>query len=55
MEYVDSHRLFGDYTDLQGKGSHGFHRGHETRLTRSRDYTDSKGFHGMGPLRDPRA
>ena len=35
------------------KGPHGFHGEHETPLTRGRDYTDSNGFHGVGPLRDP--
>ena len=62
MDYVDYHGLavglrglFGEYTDLQGKGAHGFHGKHETRLTQGRDYTDSNGFHGAGPLRDPHA
>ena len=50
MEAAD---WFMDYTDLQVKGSHGFHGKHETRLTRGRDYTDSNRFHGRGPLRGP--
>ena len=41
--------------DSMGKGSHGFHGKHETRLTQGRDYTDYNGFHEMGPLRDPHA
>ena len=52
---VGFRRLFVDYTDLQGKGSHGFHGKHETRLTWGCDFTDSNGFHGAGPLRDPHA